>query len=59
LLETILVGDVELLTVLVGADADRATTDAIEGWLADHHANVAVEIHQGGQPLYPYLFGAE
>jgi dihydroxyacetone kinase-like predicted kinase len=28
-------------------------------WLADHRPRVTVEIHRGGQPLYPYLFGVE
>jgi dihydroxyacetone kinase-like predicted kinase len=23
------------------------------------HPEVQVEVHRGGQPLYPYLFGAE
>ena len=35
------------------------TTTAIRGWLADERADVQVEVHRGGQPLYPYLFGAE
>jgi len=36
-----------------------ATTDSVTGWLSDHHAAVEVEVHAGGQPLYPYLFGVE
>ena len=36
-----------------------ATTAAIEAWLADHRPGVEVEVHDGGQPLYPYLFGVE
>jgi len=59
LLEHLLSGDGELLTVITGADADRATTAELEGWLADEHADVQLEIHAGGQPLYPYLFGVE
>jgi len=55
-----LVGDdSELVTVLLGDDAEQATTDAIESWLGEHHPDVAVELHDGGQPLYPYLFGVE
>ena len=45
--------------VITGADADPSTTAAITGWLADEHADVQVEVHAGGQPLYPYLFGVE
>ncbi len=59
LLETLLGDDGELLTIITGLDADRAVTTSIEAWLADEHADVQVEVHPGGQPLYPYLFGVE
>ena len=49
----------ELVTVISGADASPSATAAIEEWLADQHADVQVEVHSGGQPLYPYLFGVE
>jgi uncharacterized protein len=49
----------ELVTVLVGDDADPEATAAIEGWLRDERADIEVEVHHGGQPLYPYLFGVE
>ncbi len=45
--------------MITGADASPSVTAAIEGWLADERADVQVEVHRGGQPLYPYLFGAE
>ena len=55
-----IVGDgAELVTVVTGLDADDAVTAQILGWLADHHGNVEVDVHRGGQPLYPYLFGVE
>jgi dihydroxyacetone kinase-like predicted kinase len=59
LLGELLGDDVELLTLITGVDADPADTDSIKGWLADEHADVQVELHRGGQPLYPYLFGVE
>lgn len=59
LLDTILGDESELMTIITGADADSATTDAITGWLDDHHGAVDIEVHTGGQPLYPYLFGVE
>jgi fatty acid kinase len=49
----------ELVTVLTGIEADGETTASIESWLAEHHPAVEVEVHDGGQPLYPYLFGVE
>lgn len=59
LLDEIIGDDAELITVITGEDADVAITDSITGWLGDHHAAVGVEVHAGGQPLYPYLFGVE
>ncbi|CAN5388419.1 DAK2 domain-containing protein [soil metagenome] len=49
----------ELLTMITGAGATAGTTAALEGWLSEHHAHIEVEVHEGGQPLYPYLFGVE
>jgi len=59
LLDRLVVDGAELVTIILGADADEVTTAALHGWLGDHHRDVAVETHRGGQPLYPYLFGVE
>ena len=59
LLDAIIADDHELLTVLTGADADAATTEAIVGHVDEHHPDVEVEVSDGGQPLYPYYFGLE
>ncbi|HEX2701654.1 MAG TPA: DAK2 domain-containing protein [Acidimicrobiales bacterium] len=49
----------ELVTVLEGEDADPADTRAIHDWLEHHRPGVATEVHDGGQPLYPFLFSIE
>ncbi len=49
----------ELLTIITGVDATRDLTDSLEAWVAAEYPDVDVEVHRGGQPLYPYLFGAE
>jgi len=49
----------EILTVLEGADATSEMTTELTAWMADHHPGIVVEVHHGGQPLYPYLFGVE
>jgi hypothetical protein len=59
LLEALIEGDHELLTIIVGVDADEATTAAIEEYVRTHNPAVEVERHVGGQPLYPYYFGLE
>jgi DAK2 domain fusion protein YloV len=59
LLDRLVDDDSELVTVLVGADADRGATNRIEEHLALAHPHVEIEFHQGDQPLYPYLIGVE
>ena len=59
LLGAIIDDDHELLTVLTGADAEEAITEAVVSYVAEHHRDVEVEVSDGGQPLYPYYFGLE
>ena len=49
----------EVATIIVGEDAEAAVTRRITGWLEENRPGVTGEVHQGGQPLYPYLFGVE
>jgi len=59
LLSHILDDEHELLTVIAGDEADETATAAIEAWVEANHPEVEVEVHDGGQPLYPYYFGLE
>ena len=55
-----LVGDgVELVTAIAGADAPEGVTAELEEWFAARFAEIELEVHHGGQPLYPFLFGVE
>jgi DAK2 domain fusion protein YloV len=49
----------ELLTIVTGVDATAAHTDQISAWVSENRPDVVIEVHAGGQPLYPYLFGVE
>lgn len=49
----------EIVTIIEGEGSSPGITRAITEWLAEHHPDVEPEIHPGGQPLYPYLFGVE
>ncbi|HVE47688.1 MAG TPA: DAK2 domain-containing protein [Acidimicrobiales bacterium] len=49
----------EVVTVIEGDGSTPADTTAITDWLAEHRPAVEVEVHKGGQPLYPYLFSIE
>jgi dihydroxyacetone kinase-like predicted kinase len=59
LLEHLIEPSRELLTIVTGSDATVAQTDQITAWVGEHHPDVDIEVHAGGQPLYPYLFGVE
>jgi uncharacterized protein len=49
----------ELLTIIEGDGASPANTRRITEFLAEVFPQIAVEVHHGGQPLYPYYFGLE
>jgi DAK2 domain fusion protein YloV len=59
LLKHIVTDNRELLTIIVGVDAAADTTERIVAWVGEHFPAIACEVHRGGQPLYPYLFGVE
>ena len=59
LLKHIVTDSRELLTIIVGVDATADITERIVAWAGEHFPAVASEVHRGGQPLYPYLFGVE
>ena len=51
--------DSEVITIIYGADADQAEAqviaDEIQSWDEDYE----IEIHEGDQPVYPYLISVE
>jgi DAK2 domain fusion protein YloV len=59
LLDQLLSGNGELLTVITGNLATTRSTEEIIAYMADKHPGVEVEVHPGGQPLDPFLFGVE
>jgi dihydroxyacetone kinase-like predicted kinase len=60
LLERLLeAGEYEIVTIIAGEGAGAADTRRVTEWVAEHHPDLTTELHQGGQPLYPYLFSIE
>ena len=59
LLDVLLEEDHEIVTLIEGEGAGAADTRRITEWMSEQHPEVAVEVHHGGQPLYPYLVGIE
>jgi DAK2 domain fusion protein YloV len=59
LLDALIDDDSELVTVVIGAEAEPADTTRISEHLGLVHPDVELELQTGGQPLYPYLVGVE
>ena len=59
LLDKLLGPDHELVTVITGEESDDDHTEEISKWLEENKQDIAIEVHSGGQPLYPYYFGVE
>jgi dihydroxyacetone kinase-like predicted kinase len=49
----------EIVTIIEGEGATAGSTRHITEWLSEHRPAATCEVHHGGQPLYPYLFGIE
>ncbi|MGZ4711527.1 MAG: DAK2 domain-containing protein [Acidimicrobiia bacterium] len=59
LLDELIDADSEIVTVLVGSEARGAETQRVREHIALNHPGIEIEVHDGGQPLYPYLIGVE
>jgi hypothetical protein len=59
LLDALVTEDHEIVTLIEGEGSGAATTRVLTEWLAEHRPDAQVEVHHGGQPLYPYLLGIE
>lgn len=51
--------DSEIVTIYVGEDGSEELANELAQAFAEKYEDVEVEIHQGGQPVYPYLFSVE
>ncbi|MET3210545.1 UNVERIFIED_CONTAM: DAK2 domain fusion protein YloV [Paenibacillus sp. PvR008] len=59
LLTKMLVNGDEIVTILTGSDAKQEDTEQLVAWLEENYSDAEVEVHEGGQPIYPYLFSVE
>jgi dihydroxyacetone kinase-like predicted kinase len=59
LLDRLVGDDHELVTLVEGQPSSSGGTERITRWLADHRPGVAVEVHDGGQPLAAWLLSVE
>ena len=59
LLSQMIEEDSEIITMIVGEDANEAVTAEIEAWLEETYPDVELDQHDGQQPVYQYLFSVE
>ncbi len=59
LLDRLVTVDHEIVTVIEGEGYSVNATRQLTQWLNENRPQVSAEVHQGGQPLYPYLFSIE
>ena len=52
-------GDHEILTLVVGEDSNEAEASTLVAQINLSHPDLEVEVHPGGQPLYPFIIGME
>lgn len=51
--------DSEIVTIIVGEEGTKEEAQKLEEALLEWNDELEIEIHQGDQPVYPYLFAAE
>jgi DAK2 domain fusion protein YloV len=59
LVDKLATDDHEIITLIEGEGATAASTRRLTEWINEHRPKATVEVHHGGQPLYPYLLSIE
>ena len=59
LIRDIAEGSEEVITFYTGKDAKPRDIENIKKKLKKHYPKMEVEVHKGGQPLYPFIFSIE
>lgn len=59
LIEVMLDSDSEILTIIRGEDTTEEETEKLVAFVEEKFADVEVEVYEGNQPLYSYIFSVE
>ena len=51
--------DSEIVSIYIGEDGDEELANSLAQDLMEEYEDLEVEIHQGNQPVYPYIFSVE
>lgn len=59
IIDTMVDEDAEIVTVIHGEDVDEEQLEAVVSYIEENYGDVEVEVHDGKQPLYPFIFSVE
>lgn len=59
LLASMLEDEGDIVTILTGEGSTEDTTSAICEWISENYSDLEIDLQNGGQPLYPYVFAVE
>ncbi|MED1202115.1 DAK2 domain-containing protein [Heyndrickxia acidicola] len=59
LLQKMLDEDTEILTILYGEGVTSEQVKTLQGFISEQYEDVEIEIHDGKQPLYSFIFAVE
>lgn len=59
MLKEIITEDDEILTILQGEESDAAEMDALIAYIEAAYEDIEIEVHEGNQPIYSYIFAVE
>jgi dihydroxyacetone kinase-like predicted kinase len=49
----------EVITIYFGQESSAAQADSLAGQIKTLYPELEVEVHEGGQPYYPYIISLE
>lgn len=59
MLDELIAADGALVTLVVGSEARSEDVESLETWLGRAHPTIELAVHDGGQPLWPFIIGVE
>lgn len=59
LFKDLITEDDEILTILYGEDVDEAEVNQLVSFVEENYEEVEIEVHDGKQPIYSYIFSVE
>ncbi|WP_046175092.1 DAK2 domain-containing protein [Domibacillus indicus] len=59
LLQSMLDDESEIVTVIYGEEVSETAVEQVTEFIGEHYPDIEVEVHDGKQPLYPFIFSIE